>query len=180
MNIVNNKLSRTQLLCAISILIVFYSVMVLPNAYAQEQPIVENGKSGGEKLLTYRYKSSGSGITGIAPDFPEAYGKVFEFNVSATCTYESSINHIVTVSFKNISNYGTYVKSASGGSSAIIMTGNVIGYNNQGTPAFSVECSAEDSVTSIEVIALGRVIDTSSETDDHPRTHKKLKNGYWN
>jgi hypothetical protein len=190
MNIINYKWSPSKRLCAISALSGAYyllSAMVLPIACAQEQIIINEGKSGSERLLTYRYKISqpagNSGTSGISPDFLEASGKVFEFNVSATCSYESSVSHTVTVGFKDISNYGkTYVKSAIGGNLASIMTRPVVGFNAEGsTPAFSVECSTEDSVpTSIEVIALGRVIDTTSETDEHPRTHKKSKNGQWN
>jgi hypothetical protein len=91
-----------------------------------------------------------------------AAGKVFEVNVSATCTYASSGSHTITVRLHDLSNFAdNYVISANGEQSASIMTGPVVGFQTgKGSPAFDVECG---DVAQIEVIALGRVIGTRQE-----------------
>jgi hypothetical protein len=85
------------------------SAFASPTAYAQEvkrQDAEETGiRSGPEKLFTYQVKLSGNGISGIGPDFDVAAGKVFEVNVSATCTYTSSDSHTITVRLHDLSNF---------------------------------------------------------------------------
>lgn len=111
-----------------------------------------------EKLLTYHAKVTSPDTSGTSHYFEEAADKVFEINVSATCTYSDSGDHAITVRVKDLDNFDDrYVKSANsnGGKSASIMTGPIVGFQTDNSPAFSVECG---TAAEIEVIALGRVM----------------------
>src|SRR5262245_31135035 len=153
-----NVLALTALGSACYLLSAFAS----PATYAQEG--VKN--AGREKLFTYRVKISRDNISGIGPSFNVAAGKVFEVNVSATCTYANPGDHTITVSFHDLANNGDhYMKSAdsNGGQSASIITGPVVGFQTgTGSPAFDVVCGER---AEIEVIALGRVIGAASQSD---------------